>query len=87
MSTQGTVRWYSAKGFGFVDILGRVAGVPDGKAVYFHLSDVRGRVILKPGDKVTFDVVQVPKGPKCINVQPIVLDTKEERKCQQPQTA
>ena len=78
---QGTVRWYSAKGFGFIDVLNS----PDGKALYFHLSDVRGRTILKPGDAVTFDVMQVPKGPKCINVQ--AVKTKEAIQCPQTQTA
>jgi cold shock protein len=80
---KGTVRWYSAKGFGFIDVLNS----PDGRAIYFHLADVKGRTILKPGDAVTFDVVQVPKGPKCINVRAFVLDTKEEPKCPQTQTA
>jgi cold shock CspA family protein len=78
---QGIVRWYSAKGFGFIDVLNSA----DGKAIYFHLCDVKGRTILKPGDAVTFDVVQVPKGPKCVNVRAVELDTKEERQC--PQTA
>jgi len=78
----GIVRWYSAQGFGFVD----PSGSTDGKAIYFHVSDVKGRVILKPGDRVTFDVIRVPKGPKCVNVQAVrVVDTNEERQCQQPQ--
>ena len=46
---------------------------------------MKGRSILKPGDAVIFDVVQVPKGLKCANVQLAVVDTKEEIQC--PQTA
>lgn len=76
----GVVRWFSAKGFGFVDPFPSLG--TDGKAVYFHIADVRNRAILKPGQVVTFDVIQVPKGPKAVNVQ--VLDTKEEIPC--PQT-
>jgi CspA family cold shock protein len=80
---QGTVRWYSAKGFGFIDPSGSI----DDKAIYFHLSDVKGRTILKPGDAVTFDVVQVPKGPKCINVQVAGVNIKEAFQCPQTATA
>jgi cold shock CspA family protein len=78
---EGRVRWYSAQGFGFIDVLGS----PDGKALYFHVCDVKGRSILKPGDAVTFDVVPAPKGPKCVNARVAVLETKEAIKC--PQTA
>jgi CspA family cold shock protein len=76
---QGNVRWYSHQGFGFID----PSDSTDGKALYFHVCDVRDRVILKAGDAVTFDVIQAPKGLKCINVQ--VVKTKEAIKC--PQTA
>jgi len=76
----GIVRWYSAKGFGFVDPSPSLG--MDGKAIYFHICDVRGRTILKPGDAVTFDVIPSPKGPKCVNVR--AVDTKEEIPC--PQT-
>ena len=78
---QGIVRWYSARGFGFID----PSNSTDDRAVYFHICDVKGRSILKPGDAVIFDVVQVPKGLKCANVQLAVVDTKEEIQC--PQTA
>ena len=80
---QGIVRWYSAKGFGFID----PSGSADNNAIYFHLSDVKGRIILRPGDGVVFDVVQVPKGPKCVNVRAVVSDTKEETQCPQSRTA
>jgi CspA family cold shock protein len=78
---EGRVRWYSAQGYGFIDPLGS----PDGKALYFHICDMKGRFILKLGDVVTFDTIQAPKGPKCVNVRAAVSDTKEAIQC--PQTA
>lgn len=75
---QGTVRWYSRQGFGFVDAVGS----PAERGIYFHIADVKGRTILKPGDAVTFDVVQVPKGQKCINVVPVsAVDIAEVISC------
>lgn len=79
---QGTVRWYSHQGYGFID----PAGSTDGKAIYYHLCDVKNRTVFKTGDVVTFDVVQVPKGLKCINVQAAdisVPDIKENLPCTQ----
>lgn len=79
MQQQGTVRWYSAKGYGFIDPMG---GVENQAAVYFHISDVQGRRVLRSGDVVLFDVVQVPKGLKCANVRlAAVVDTKEDKSC------
>jgi CspA family cold shock protein len=63
--TTGTVRWYSHQGYGFIDPSGTVSE----KAIYFHLSDVNDHRILKAGDAVSFEIVQVPKGFKCINVR------------------
>jgi cold shock protein len=80
ISMQGTVRWYSNQGFGFIDPFGST----DGRAIYFHICDVKERAILKAGTVVTFDVIQVPKGPKCVNVQAAVVNTKEASPC--PQT-
>ena len=74
----GIVRWYSAQGYGFVDPVPST----DGKAMYFHISGVPDQVIFKTGDKVTFDVMQAPKGPKCVNVR--ALKTNEVSQC--PQT-
>jgi cold shock CspA family protein len=74
---KGVVRWYSAKGFGFID----PSPSTDGRAIYFHLSDVKNRTVLKTGDEVTFETAPTLKGPKAINVQ--AADTKEEITCQQ----
>ena len=76
----GIVRWYSAKGFGFIDPLPFVEGT---EALYFHIVDVRGRQILKQGDQVNFDKIQAPKGPKCINVvkAEVAVEMKETQPC------
>jgi cold shock CspA family protein len=74
---QGIVRWYSAKGFGFIDS----SDSTDGKAIYFHLSDVKNRTVFKTGDAVTFETASTLKGPKAVNVQ--ATDTKEALKCPQ----
>ena len=76
----GIVRWYSAQGFGFID----PSSSTDGVALYFHITTVKHRTVLKAGDKVTFDTIQGLKGLKCINIVR-VSDTKEEIQCPQTQ--
>ncbi len=61
---EGTVKWFNdAKGFGF---LSREGG-PD---VFVHHSEIRseGFRSLAEGDKVQFEIVQSPKGPRAANV-------------------
>ena len=61
---EGTVKWFNeSKGFGF---LSREGG-PD---VFVHHSAIRGDGYrtLAEGEKVQFDVVQSPKGPRAENV-------------------
>jgi cold shock CspA family protein len=78
---QGTVRWYSHQGFGFID----PAGSADSKAIYFHICDVPSRTVFKAGDAVTFDTVPAPKGMKGVNVR--AVKTKEAFQCHPQQTA
>jgi cold shock CspA family protein len=69
---QGTVRWYSRQGYGFID-------PSDGRdAIYFHIRNVVGQEILKPGAVVSFDVAPSPKGHKAVRVTPVVSKTNEE---------
>ena len=68
---EGTVRFYSAKGFGFID-------PSDGEeALYFHIAGVINKTILRPGDVVTFNTIPGHKGPKCVNVQLIQRETAD----------
>ena len=66
MST-GTVKWFNdAKGFGFIE--------PDGGGddVFAHFSAIQmdGFRTLKQGGKVTFELVQGPKGQLAQNIRP-----------------
>jgi cold shock protein len=64
---EGNVKWFNeSKGFGF---LSREGG-PD---VFVHHSDIRteGYRTLNDGDRVRFEVVDSPKGPRAANVTPV----------------
>jgi CspA family cold shock protein len=61
---EGTVKWFNeSKGFGF---LSREGG-PD---VFVHHSEIKaeGFRTLNEGDRVRFEVVNSPKGPRAANV-------------------
>ena len=62
----GTVKWFNdAKGFGFI--------TPDqgGEDLFVHFSTIQGNGFktLKEGEKVSFEVVQGPKGKQASNIQ------------------
>jgi CspA family cold shock protein len=64
---EGSVKWFNeSKGFGF---LSREGG-PD---VFVHHSEIRaeGFRTLNEGDRVRFEVVDSPKGPRAANVTKI----------------
>ena len=63
--TQGTVKWFNAeKGFGFI--------APDGGGadVFVHHTAIQtqGFRTLDENQRVSFDIVQGPKGPQASNV-------------------
>jgi len=61
---EGTVKFFNErKGFGFV--------IDDetGKDFFLHQSALDEGVVLRDGDKVTFDVEQGDRGPKAVNVK------------------
>ena len=63
--TTGTVKWFSdTKGFGFIEPEG------GGADVFAHFSAItmNGFKTLKEGERVTFDVVDGPKGKQAANI-------------------
>jgi cold shock protein len=64
----GTVKWFNdAKGFGFIEPEG------GGDDVFAHFSAIRmeGFRTLKQGGRVSYDVVQGPKGQLAQNIAPL----------------
>ena len=65
----GTVKWFNdAKGFGFIQPEG------GGADVFAHFSAVQmeGFRTLKQGTRVSFEIVQGPKGDLAQNITPMV---------------
>ena len=68
----GTVKWFNdAKGFGFIE---PEEGGPD---VFAHFSaiEMEGFRTLKQGSKVSFELVQGPKGNLAQTIRPVAAQT------------
>ncbi|MBN1594736.1 cold shock domain-containing protein [candidate division FCPU426 bacterium] len=64
MPAQGKVKWFNnAKGFGFLEREGE-------RDVFVHYSAIVGDGFrsLNPGEAVSFEIVESPKGPQANNV-------------------
>lgn len=63
---EGTIKRVTDKGFGFIE-------TGTGADVFFHMSAVEGVRFedLRPGQRVSFNVGQGPKGPRAENVKVI----------------
>ena len=64
----GTVKWFNdAKGFGFI------APEEGGEDIFVHFSAINatGFRSLKEGQRVSFEVVQGPKGSQAAGVAPV----------------
>ncbi|MBK9133768.1 MAG: cold-shock protein [Betaproteobacteria bacterium] len=81
----GTVKWFSdAKGFGFIEPEG------GGSDVFAHFSAVQmdGFRTLRQGTRVSFDLVQGPKGDSAQNIRPVAgPETAAGAEAQAPPTA
>jgi len=64
---EGSVKWFNdSKGFGFIQR-------EDGDDVFVHYTAIEeeGFKSLAEGTKVTFDIVEGPKGPQAANVRKV----------------
>jgi cold shock protein len=62
--SEGTIKRVTDKGFGFID-------TGKGSDLFFHMSAIVGARFedLQPGQRVTYDEGQGPKGPRAENVR------------------
>ncbi|MEW5874710.1 MAG: cold-shock protein [Candidatus Zixiibacteriota bacterium] len=64
---EGTVKWFNdSKGYGFITQEG-------GKDVFVHYQSIQGEGFrsLSEGDRVSFEIVEGPKGPQAANVRKV----------------
>jgi len=80
----GTVKWFNdAKGFGFIEPEG------GGADVFAHFSAVQmdGFRTLKQGGRVSYELVQGPKGDLAQNIRPVDGTADAEASAAEPSSA
>jgi CspA family cold shock protein len=80
----GTVKWFNdAKGFGFIEPEG------GGADVFAHFSAVQmdGFRTLKQGGRVSYELVQGPKGDLAQNIRPVSDGSAAEASAAEPSGA
>ena len=74
--TVGSVKWFNdAKGFGFIEPEGGGADV----FAHFSAIEMEGFRTLRQGAKVTFELVQGPKGDLAQHIRPLEAASASER--------
>jgi cold shock protein len=74
--TVGSVKWFNdAKGFGFIEPEGGGADV----FAHFSAIEMEGFRTLRQGAKVTFELVQGPKGDLAQHIRPLEAASAPER--------
>jgi len=79
--TLGTVKWFNdAKGFGFIEPEG------GGADVFAHFTSIQseGYRTLKQGGRVTFDLVEGPKGVLAQNIRALGRDDDADAPIEAP---
>ena len=74
MTYKGVVFRFGAKGFGFIQM------DDTQKQIYFHITDVVGRLILQAGNQVEFQIQKTDKGDRAILVTLISSPDRLDRK-------
>ncbi len=79
MRRSGVVTRYGSRGFGFILDLGEPQSRVEPSAEYFfHAVDVIGRVFLRAGDRVTFELGYAKHGSKSpVAIQVHLVDSPE----------
>ncbi|KPW71071.1 Cold-shock protein, DNA-binding [Pseudomonas syringae pv. coriandricola] len=92
MMKEGKVKWFNnAKGFGFIneEVSGKKTENDDhaGDDLFAHFSAIQmdGYKTLRAGQKVSFEIIQGPKGLHAINIK--ALEAKQEGPAKDMQTA
>jgi CspA family cold shock protein len=64
---KGTVKsWMCDRGYGFIETK------KGNERLFVHRSDLMGAAYLQEGEKVEFKIEETKRGPKAINVKPIL---------------